>query len=246
LATDNVCFYQAIEADMVSDFAWGGANAQPVTLSFWAWGAAGTYGGSLCNAAGTRSYPFSFVLPTTGVWTKLIIHIPGDTAGTWVMAGNAASFLVRFDLGSGANYRGPANAWVAGNIVGVTGSLNVANSGTLYLTGVKLEVGSVATPFNRQSLAKRMADCQRYYQTGNVGILVSNAAAGNAVGSTALFPVVMRAAPTIAFGALTVNVNVTPPANSNNISVSDFRYWFNTTAAGAAQGSAPFTASAEL
>ena len=44
------------------------------------------------------------------------------------------------------------------------------NGATLALTGVKLEIGSVATPFNRQSLAKSMADCQRYYQKlGGIG-----------------------------------------------------------------------------
>ena len=48
----------------------------------------------------------------------------------------------------------------------MTGSVNVVatNGATFYVTGVKLEIGSVATPFNRQSLAKSMADCQRYYQ----------------------------------------------------------------------------------
>ena len=52
-----------------------------------------------------------------------------------------------------------------GKFIGVTGSVSiVATSGaTFNLTGVKLEIGSVATPFNRQSLAKSMADCQRYY-----------------------------------------------------------------------------------
>ena len=46
------------------------------------------------------------------------------------------------------------------------GSTNLiaTNGAVLWITGVKLEVGSVATPFNRQSLAKSMADCQRYFQ----------------------------------------------------------------------------------
>ena len=81
----------------------------------------------------------------------------------------AASVLCRFDLGSGANLRGPANAWASGNLYGATGAVNVigTNGATFYLTGVKLEIGSVATPFNRQSLAKSMADCQRYYQQAN-------------------------------------------------------------------------------
>ena len=49
---------------------------------------------------------------------------------------------------------------------GATGAVSIVatNGATFYLTGVKLEIGSVATPFNRQSLAKSMADCQRYYQ----------------------------------------------------------------------------------
>ena len=49
---------------------------------------------------------------------------------------------------------------------GVTGavSLVATNGATFSVTGVKLEIGSVTTPFNRQSLTKSMADCQRYYQ----------------------------------------------------------------------------------
>ena len=51
-------------------------------------------------------------------------------------------------------------------ISGATGAVSVVatNGATFYLTGVKLEIGSVATPFNRKSLAESMADCQRYYQ----------------------------------------------------------------------------------
>jgi hypothetical protein len=249
IATDNINLQQSIEADWTTDFAWGTSNAQPVTLQFWVQSSvAGTYSGSISNYAGTRSYPFTFLVPTAATMTKIIITIPGDTGGTWVASGNAGAVTVRFDLGSGANLRGPAGAWASANYVGATGAvqpITTASSSILFV-GVKLEIGSVATPYNRQSLAKSMADCQRYYQTGSVGILVSNAAADNAVGSTALFPVVMRAAPTIAFGALTVNINVTGPFAGDSILASGFRYYVTTAAAGAAQGSAPFTASAEL
>jgi hypothetical protein len=200
LATDYFRIAQIIEADMVSDFAWGVAGAQPVTLSFWATsGTTGTFSGSICNAAATRSYPFTFSLPTAATWTKIVLTIPGDTAGTWVMSGNAASLILAFDLGSGATYRGPANAWAATNYVGATGSVSIVatNSAYFFVTGVKLEIGSIATSFNRQSLAKSMADCLRYYQ-----VVFAIAGGYNLTGSqvySSLSYQFMRAVPSVTF-----------------------------------------------
>jgi hypothetical protein len=200
-ATDYFQFVQTIEADMVSDFAFGTTNAQPVTLSFWAYcSLTGTFSGALGNAAGTRSYPFTFSLPTANTWTKIALTIPGDTGGTWVMSGNAASVGLHFDLGSGANYRAPAGAWVSTSLTGATGSVSVvATNGAFFaFTGVKLEVGSVATPYNRQSLAKSMADCQRYFRNDISVYANAYALAGNNIGSTVSYSS-MRIAPTITF-----------------------------------------------
>ena len=167
LAADSFHFQQRIEADMVSDFCWGTPNAQAVTLSFWAsCSLTGTFGGSIRNDTGTRSYPFTFNIPTASTWTQFVITIPGDTAGTWVMSGNGEALRVYFDLGAGANFRGTAGAWTAGDIRGVTGAVNIVgtNGAALNITGVKLELGSTATPFNRKTTQESLADCQRYYQ----------------------------------------------------------------------------------
>jgi hypothetical protein len=198
-AAEVYALVQRIEADMVSDFAFGTANAKSITLSFWFEASqVGTFSGNISNDVGTRTYPFTFSNSAATTWTRIVITIPGDTAGTWVMSGNALSMIVSFDLGSGANFRGPANAWASANYVGVTGSISTVavNGATFIVTGVKLEVGSVATPFNRQSPAKSLADCQRYYQTIGSILCQGYAPAGQNVFETIMYATTMRAAPT--------------------------------------------------
>ena len=221
ISTDTFNFQQPIEADMTVDFAWGTPNAQPVTLSFWVNSSlTGAFSGAFYNypTPSTRSYPFTYSIPVANTWTKIALTIPGDTAGTWVMSGNPAGAGISFDLGSGVNFRGPANAWANGNYRGATGSVSVigTNGATFNLTGVKLEIGSVATPFNRKSPQESLADCQRYYQQWNAGaICVAQAyGTGAAVGVIPLMTT-MRASPTIAGTLISLNA-----AGSNNAAFS--------------------------
>ena len=200
LATDTFVFVQYLEADAIGDFAWGTAGAQSVTLSFWVYSSlTGTFSGSIQNYAGTRSYPFTYSIPNASNWYKIAVTIPGDTAGTWVLQGNVGSLAVMFELGGGSGKRGPAGAWASANYLGATGSVSVVgtNGAQFLLTGVKLEVGNVATPFNRQSLAKSMADCQRYYSVTTVHALAIVVSAGDYLAATAVLPVTMRAIPTL-------------------------------------------------
>ena len=216
-AADNFFFQQPIEAEFVSDLSFGSANASPVTLSFWAFcSASGTYSGALCNASSgpTRCYPFNFSIPVGNTWTKIALTIPGDTSGTWPVTGAGAGMSLRFDLGSGSNYRATAGAWASGNFVGATGAAGIVATGglSLYLTGVKLEIGSVATPFNRQSLAKSMADCQRYYQVYTGITFGGYSGAGSFNMYAPLTIPAMRANPTINFSS-------TSYSNSSGVSV---------------------------
>jgi hypothetical protein len=214
-------------------------------LSFWAQASvAGTFGGAIRNMANTRSYPFSFAL-IANAWTKIAIAIPGDTAGTWVMSGNAAAMDVVFDLGSGASNRAAAGAWIAGNFLGATGAASIlaTNSAFFNLTGVKLETGSVATPFNRQSLAKSLADCQRYYSVLGINQQVNSPSAGS-FSQTITLPVTMRAGATVAFSGMSyANASGITLANGGSGSIG-----MQATASGAGQAYyfGTVTASAEL
>ena len=249
MAADLFYFQQRIEADATSDFQFGTATAQPVTLSFWANSSlGGTFSGALSNDAGTRTYPFSYAL-TANVWTRVAITIPGDTAGTWQTSGNANGLSVSFDLGCGSNYRAPAGAWASANYVGVTGAVSVVgtNAATFNVTGVKLEIGSVATPFNRQSPAKSMADCQRYYQLGQLYMYLGGpvaTASGQTFVCSSLLPVNMRAAPTLVATTNSNSANLGAPTLATL--TGGVCVVVATTSGGGVIINTSFTASAEL
>ena len=238
-----------IEADNISDFCWGTVNAQSVTLSFWVYSnQTGTFSGTLRNMPSppTRSYPFTFNIPTANTWTRIVITIPGDAAGTWVMSGNAGALQVVFDLGCGSNNRGTPGAWASANYVGAIGgqSIVATNGAYIYLSGVKLEVGSIATPFNRQTPAKSMVDCQRYYQTMGAGLVAWGYGIASSVVYGSLTYPPMRAAPTVSYSSLANGNSTGCSVNSNNASILVSQC--TVTAAGMGFASAAVSLTAEL
>jgi len=194
---------QSTEGFNTYDLDFGKATAKTITLSFWVYSSlTGTFGGSLQNYANTRSYPFTYTISVANTWEYKTVTIAGDTSGTWVGASNAGSFQLNFSLGSGSTYSGTAGAWATANYSSATGATSVVgtNGATWYLTGVQLEVGSTATPFERRLYGQELANCQRYYYKvapGSGGYLTETAFAISTTGAYGAnkFPVTMRTAP---------------------------------------------------
>jgi hypothetical protein len=195
-ASDYFMFSQPVEGLNVADLAWGSAGAKTVTLSFWVRSSlTGTFGGAIQNSAQDRAYPFTYSISSANTFEYKTVTIPGDTAGTWLTT-NGVGMFIRFGLGVGSTYSGTAGAWAAAQRFSATGATSVVgtNGATFYLTGVQLEVGSVATPFERRLYNQELAMCQRYFET--LGVYVSTSAWATIVNSAAP-KVVKRATPTL-------------------------------------------------
>jgi hypothetical protein len=219
--------YQWIEGNNVADLGFGTSNAQTVTLSFWARSSlTGQHSGSLINKAQDRGYAFTFQISVANTWEYKTVTILGDTTGTWVTDNTEGIGLI-FNLGSGTSRLSTAGSWQNfTSLYGVTGSVNVlgTNGATFYITGVQLEAGSVATPFERRPYGTELALCQRYYWKNAPLTAATNAGLGNgfqtstiASSITVFYPVTMRALPTVSFSNLVVSDNTAYDADVSSV-----------------------------
>jgi hypothetical protein len=202
-ASDYSVFRQFIEATNTADLGWGSASAKTITLSFWVKSSVtGTYGGRLANDAVNRIYVFTYTISAANTWEYKTITIAGDTSGTW-LTDTSIGIRVDFCLTAGTDWSGSAGSWGSTNYFTVTGNTPLISTlnATWYVTGVQLEVGSVATPFERRPYGTELFLCQRYYwvYTSNnnyIGILQAYSTS-EVYGVLVDIPVPMRATPSV-------------------------------------------------
>jgi hypothetical protein len=105
---------------------------------------------------------------------------------------------VLFTLGVGTTFQATADAWQTGNFIGTANQVNVMDNtaNDFFFTGVQLEPGSVATPFERRPIGTELALCERYYQllrSGSGTTITTTALPGVSV----IFSSTMRGVPTL-------------------------------------------------
>ena len=179
-----------------------------ITLSFWVKSSvAQNFAIRLFNQDG--NYAYSFVFAATTSWTKITHSIKGDS-GIVINNDTGGGLNINWVLFDGTDFTtsGHTNeTWATysgtSKVGDMTSTWYDTNDATFELTGVQLEVGSVATDFEHRSFAVEKRLCMRYYQQ-YVNIMMAGYVPDNssrAYGLGLNFPVEMRSAPSIVLTA---------------------------------------------
>ena len=209
--SEQLMFFQFIEAYNWEDMRFGTANAKSFTVSFSilvsgasSGNVTGTYCVNATNAPNyNRSYVKEYTVSSVNTWQRVSLTFPGDTSGTW-NTGNGAGIRIGWSFAGPTSQQAAANQW-HGSYVGSSSNQKngMANVNNFYfITDIQVEEGTVATPFERRNYAEELDRCKRYYQqigpASSSARILMGAGNGNARirGTHQLVPE-MRAAPTV-------------------------------------------------
>jgi hypothetical protein len=210
-ANDYFSLGQRIEGYSISDLGFGTSSAKVLTFSFWVnSNLTGTFSGGVANNGYARCFAFTYTVNAANTWEQKFITIAGDSTGTWLTT-NGIGLLVQFSLGSGTNFSdATVNGWSNANpAIQNTNSVVGTNGATLYITGVQLEKGNIATSFDVRPYGTELALCQRYYFVSNSKrSLATVFNSTDMQASTISFPVSMRTNPT-GLGITAPNITTT-------------------------------------
>ena len=234
--------YTTIEAQDLASKGWNYTSSSSyITLSFWVRSSvSGTYYIYLQTMDGTnKNYTMSFAL-TANTWTKVVKHISGDS-GITINNDNGAGMRVHVMANFGTDFTGTMSTDTWGNMSNTnripddtTGWYSTTGA-TYDITGVQLEVGDTATPFEHRSYGDELAKCQRYYHSSDEAdswIMAFDVTSGQGYYGTIPLSPTMRANPTIIWS----NESHSNFDGLNNFRSYPTRFGFFDTATGSGRG----------
>ena len=216
-AGDYLLLEQTIEANRMAHLCWGTTRAKPVTLSFWVKSSVvGDCSSTLyCNGFNTtRIINQVFTIHNANEWEFKTMSFPAHGPENSFTIDNTIGARLWLWFKGGSSYTagaGTRNYWrnntANQQAPGHTINLASSTSNNVWITGVQLEAGYNATPFDYKSYADQLHDCKRYYYKlhnadGDQIRLVGYGGGGTTAGFTVMHQPPMRDTPT---GALTAN-----------------------------------------
>ena len=234
-AADYLIIRTILEAQDIANSGWNYlSSSSNVTLSFWVKSSvAQNFYGSLRTIDGTGyNYPFETGSLSADTWTKITKTIPGNANLTF-NNDNGAGLYISFMPFFGTDYTASSvtlHQWATYNLSTQqpdnTSTWYTTNDATFEITGVQLEVGSVATDFEHLSFADELRRCERYYQLIAPSVAEALISDTHDYDNTTYFTVdlhtVMRANPTLVVGNHTDAFRLygSNPRNVNTFSVN--------------------------
>jgi len=204
-AGEYINIQHKIEAQNLQQLDYGTSDAKQVTLSFWVRSSVtGTYAVTNFQQDGNRIIGATYTIDSANTWEYKTIAFTGDTGGT-INNDNGEGFRLYWWLSAGSDFTSTDNTSWGSYELGKLAYGHTANdfvttlNANWRITGVQLEVGSVATPFEHRSFSDELAKCQRYYyrvtSNNDHTIAVGYNQNTSATRHMTFFPVTMRVQP---------------------------------------------------
>jgi len=207
-AAEYASLQYKVEAQDLQQIASGTSAAKDMRLSFWVRSSqTGTFAFGIYKAPQTqRGLSATYTINSANTWEQKTLSIPGDTAGGGIDDNNGLGMNFYWLLAAGSDWTSTdSTSWINYVTTGLAyghaqnGVVTTA-SATWQITGIQLEVGSVATPFEHRSYGDELARCQRYYY--RISHESNNFSFGSGFNQTTshtrtnvFFPVTMRSSP---------------------------------------------------
>ena len=151
---------------IIEGYNWRAFAQRDIVISFWVMSAkTGIHVLAISNGV-DRTYPAQYTVTTANTWENKKVAIPASpSAGTWGFT-NARGLDVLFVMASGSTNHGTANTWNSDTKFATASQVNAMDNTVNFfrITGVKMELGSVATPIQFVPFEEELARCKRYYQ----------------------------------------------------------------------------------